>query len=101
MSKSFIPSEILERITWTKNGKLPGDPDYIKSISHTPQPCEDCGLIVENRRIQQRFHDSPQKHFRKKCLNCKKFYNPQTKQYDLNSQEVLAFFRKFFCDNDK
>ena len=101
MSKSFIPSEILDRITWSKRGNLQGDPEYVENIAHEPQPCEDCDLLIENRHIQHRLHESPRKHFRRKCLNCKLYYNPETDKYDLTSKDVLAVFRRVFEKSDK
>ena len=101
MQTKFIPQEILDRITWIKQGHLKGDPLHVESIRHEPKPCEDCDRTVENRRVQIRHHTSPQPHFRRKCLNCKLYYNNLTKQYDLESTEVLAFFRTYFCKRDK
>jgi hypothetical protein len=100
MSKDYLPTEILERITWAEK-RCPKDPDQIENIKHDPRPCEDCDLLIENRHIQHRLHESPRRHFRRKCLNCKLYYNPETDKYDLTSKDVLAVFRRVFEKSDK
>ena len=61
-------------------------------IKHTPKPCEDCGDWVKNRIVNTRRCSSPIIHWRKQCAYCKKFQNPDTGEYSMNtSNEVTNY----------
>ena len=82
-----IPKELLDRITWAKK-KQPGDPDRVESIDYNPQTCEDCGTVVNCRRLTYHKVHRPTEHWRICCKACGKYKDPRTGKYELTSNEM-------------
>ena len=67
-------------------------------VKTEPKPCEDCGIICENRTVTIRkyINQNYGDHWRKSCNECKRAYNPVTKCYDLEGYQVIGdFFRRY------
>jgi len=85
-----IPKEILDRIEWTTQDD---STRKIKSIApHTP--CEDCGELVEDRRVRMSVNRSKgyHPHIKYHCKVCDRYRNPTTGVYDMTFGEVLAHY---------
>jgi len=66
-------------------------PEY--KIIHKPKPCEDCGTIVTNRILNTRLNKAPFTHYKRQCSICKKYENPETGKFDLNSSQIQYYYR--------
>ena len=101
----------VEQITkYDENGK---DMTYFISVNdnvtlpielkalNVVRDCEDCGKrSVNNRVVSIRLVSQPVPHKRKYCNHCKKFFNPETQQFDLHAVSKSHFLNKF-PKNDK
>jgi len=94
-----IPRNILARLVF-QEGHLQNE-ERVKSIVHEPNPCEYCGQMVEDRREIFRQYQSPVPHWRKRCVTCGLFWNPDTEKFDLTAHDSLAFFRTKYTRKDK
>jgi hypothetical protein len=91
-----LPKDIADRITWQK-GALEQDSFRVKKIKHEPKPCEDCGKLVEDRRI--RISVSKESHVRQghckhHCQSCKLYKNPITGEFDMTFHQIHTHFYK-------
>ena len=89
-----IPKEIMDRLEWKKSLVEQDDP-VIKSIRHDPKPCEDCGKIVEDRRIRSSVnYGSATKiaHIKHQCKSCGFYRNPTNGVYEWTFQEINSHF---------
>ncbi len=68
----------------------------IKKLKTKPKQCEDCGKLVEDRRVHTSLYQNPQQHWRSRCHPCNMTLNPTTGQYDLNNKAVQTFFIQHF-----
>lgn len=90
-----MPKEIQDRIIWKKRIH-PGDNLEIKQIIHHPQPCEDCGQTVVNRRVKMSVSQSKTHaaHIKTHCTACKKYKNPVSGKFDCSLYEVITHFKR-------
>ncbi len=73
----------------------------LKKFKSEAKPCElGCGKQIKNQVIEQRLHDIPHPHWRKKCANCKKYQAPDGTIIE-NSTHVHAYFLKYFNNINK
>ena len=87
-----VPPEILERITWNTRDS---DTPKVKSIQHEPKPCDDCGIIATDRRVnitvnQGSAHTLP--HVKIKCQNCGLYRSPKTGIFEMNYPQIQVHF---------
>lgn len=90
-----IPKDIAERIIWN-NRVNAADPDpfpRIKEIRAIAKPCEDCGEIIEFRRIDYKLNRKPRPHWKKTCSVCSKIQNPESGKFDMTVRELASFMR--------
>jgi len=97
-----IPLDILERI---KFSKLKRDleepfPTPIGLKPHTA-PCEDCGEIVTDRKVELKVHQHPKPHWRSRCKACRLTKNPDTGCYDMCDSAASVFFNRRCKQSDK
>lgn len=82
-----IPKDILERLVF-KTSKEEGDDasqyPSLKTITHPMVPCEDCDLMVSDRRIDYKRNVKPIPHWKQTCRNCGMIQHPDTKEYTLD-----------------
>lgn len=64
------------------------------TVVKQPQPCDDCERVVQDRRVEIKQYDFPFKHWRRRCLACCRFYNPETEQFDLNNMAAVNFWNR-------
>jgi len=57
----------------------------IAKIRPITKPCDDCGEIVTNRRVEIKVYDNPYPHWRKNCVTCKMTEHPLTGRFDTPS----------------
>ena len=89
-----IPTEILERIEWQR-GHHNGDPLRVKKVKHQARPCEDCGKLVEDRRIRisvSKESHVRQAHCKHHCQSCKLYKNPTTGEFDMTFHQIHTHF---------
>lgn len=80
----------------------PNIPPEIKTVKHTPLPCEDCGRICEGRRVEHRLLISPERHWRSRCDACGLTKDPNTGKYDLKyNRNIQDAYKKFFNRKSK
>ena len=94
--KELIPKEILDRITWKHDAKMPRSPKAIKKLEYDPKPCEDCGQTVVDRRIRISIAQNNQTvpHQKRQCQVCKLYKNPTTGKFDCTFQDINNHFQK-------
>ena len=69
----------------------------VKELYHTPSMCEDCGVWCDTQRVvEMKYLQTPEPHWRSTCKYCKKAKNPETKKFDIEKQDINAFFRLYF-----
>jgi hypothetical protein len=73
----------------------------IKQLKHQPRVCEDCRLVVENRVVSKRVHQYPQRHWRESCEPCHKTLNPETGQFDIDTDKSQSVFTSYFNKQNK
>jgi len=93
-----IPRNILDRLEWDTRRE---HKDQVKRIKPIETNCEYCGITVTDRREQIRQYTSPARHWRKRCLSCNLYWNPETEKFDLTAYDSLAFFRNYINKMDK
>jgi hypothetical protein len=93
-----IPREILDRLEYDTRKERE---DVIVRIKPIETDCEYCGQTVQGREETIRKHQTPTPHWRKRCITCGLYWNPETLKYDLDSIQVLAFFRSKYTTKAK
>ena len=73
----------------------------IKKIIPIIKSCEDCGLKVENRMVTKRLYTFPHNHWRTNCENCRKTRNPETGEFDVDTDRSQSVFIGYFNRQDK
>lgn len=73
----------------------------IKKFKPIVKPCEDCGLIVKDRRIQMTMYSYPKPHWRSNCVQCRKTQDPETKKFTVPTQSAQPFFTSYLNKRDK
>jgi len=61
-------------------------------VKHKPVPCEDCGKIVEGRRVEAKLCVTGHPHWRKTCKACELTINPYTGVYDVPSHQIQQVY---------
>lgn len=88
-----IPKEILDLLEdWPEQGEKP-------KFKPQQEVCEDCNLVVENRRVDLWISPEGKKHFahwKYKCSTCKLYKNPNTGKFDLNHKDAHQVFKTFY-----
>lgn len=87
-----IPIEILERLEFKKpHGNRESDEDThfppITKIHHETRKCEDCALMVSDRRIDLKLNIKPFPHWKTTCRNCGMIKHPITNDFTLDQNE--------------
>jgi hypothetical protein len=77
-------------------------PVEIKKLKPITSICEDCGVVVENRRkhfkkTQNRFGTQ----WRESCYTCKKHKNPNTDKFDMTATEAVAVWKEYLIKNSQ
>lgn len=71
----------------------------LKEILYEPYPCEDCGKILEQRRVvEQRIS---QNKVSTKCMVCKQFKNPITGEFDCDIYQKNAILQRLKSKKNK
>jgi hypothetical protein len=65
------------------------------------KPCEDCGLVVENRIVSHKIYSFPHAHWRTNCENCRRTKNPETGKFDVDFKNSQSVFISFFSNRNK
>lgn len=65
------------------------------------KPCEDCGLVVENRVVSHKIYSFPHAHWRTNCENCRRTKNPETGKFDVDFKQSQSVFISFFSNRNK
>lgn len=92
-----IPEEIYKRLHFEKVRPHSEDPDpfpAVVKIDPIAKQCEDCDLVVEDRRIDVILSENPVRHWRRKCVNCNLFKNPDSGIYDLTTNQIINHYRQ-------
>jgi hypothetical protein len=97
---TIIPDWLLARLKF----KAPKEDDEaafppLEKICYKDYPCGDCGKMLEQQRIVEiRLLNKPNKHWQYSCKSCGKYRNPETGEYCLTNQQLRA---KFYRPNSK
>lgn len=89
-----IPLEILDKLEFkTFANEEAAGPQLVK-VHHEAKPCEDCGKIVENRRLRLSVNRSSLSthHIKYQCQNCKLYKNPTTGVFDMTFKDINRHF---------
>lgn len=86
-------SEDLEDMPFVRDGRNTTLSPQILAIKREPRPCEDCGIIVQERVIEQKVYTTGGAHWRKRCSACNKVQNPDTGLYDIPAHRAHVFFK--------
>ena len=92
-----IPLEILQQLTVETD-------DYgVTSVELAPikKQCEDCGNMVRNRSVQNKWHKNPVPHWRKKCNACKLWSHPEENTFDMTNVDLHRFLLAKYNNLDK
>jgi hypothetical protein len=73
----------------------------VKRLKPIVKPCEDCGEVVKDRRVQSTMYSYPKAHWRKNCVQCRKTQDPETKQFTIPTQSAQLYFTAFLKKQDK
>jgi hypothetical protein len=65
----------------------------VLAIRHEDKPCEDCGIVGKDRRIECKIYSTGGDHWRKRCTQCNNVYNPDTGKFDLDSRTAHFYFK--------
>ena len=102
--KDIIPKELQDRLIFGMPSRSgPGEesnatmPPELKEIVYPEVECEDCGALVQNRRINIKKNFQPVAYWRKECSICKQCEHPFTQEYTINNAELRALFRSLHC----
>lgn len=83
----------LELVTERRSYPLAGDPRHYRYRETDKKPCDDCGKLVLDRRIESRKVFSPCVHWKNKCVACDKIRNPRTGEWDLEPHTSHYHFK--------
>ena len=68
-------------------------PPIVTRVRIQAVTCEDCGKFCENgRQKEKKIYTTGQRHWREKCVTCRKFRNPATGEYCISEQQSSTFF---------
>lgn len=91
----FIPKKIRDRILW-RTTKFDSNILTVKKILHDAIPCEECGIIVTDRRealtVSCSVNHHP--HIKTKCLSCGLYKNPVTGVFDMDFYHANIHYLK-------
>ena len=90
-----VPKDVNDKLKWrTTLRDEPLQFPYVEDIIHDIKPCEDCGLVVSDRRLSIRKMKKTTRqpaHWRNYCETCKLYQHPITKQFTItNTNEIIA-----------
>ena len=106
-----LPKHILDVVKLTPS-RLEGE-DPKLTVVHEYKPCEDCGLVIKNRRIDARLQKdfapnnqvsdraSIPKHWSLTCRNCNMKRNLDTGKYDIPVNKYRSYLKERNCKTDK
>lgn len=87
--------ELKNRLVWSKPPKsCELEPPYIQQILYEPYPCEDCGKILDDKRVIQHTFNTTNGIWTKRCEVCKFHQNPDTGAYDCTAIERNAILAR-------
>jgi hypothetical protein len=106
MKKPNYPAELLELIVLAKprtagpdNGIINDTiAECIVEIKHPEKPCEDCGKVVADRRLNIKKNVQPVFYWKKQCSVCNLCEHPITKEYSLTQQELRSTVCKLYIE---
>lgn len=64
----------------------------IIKLKNTRRPCDDCGNIVDNRRVERRLYTSFRPHWREECMSCHR-YRDANGLFTMNAVQIQNYFR--------
>lgn len=83
--------KLKSRLVFTQPPKgLEAELPIIKEILYDPYPCEDCGRILEEKRVVEQTFNRTNGVWTKRCTVCKFHENPDTGVYDCTLHERNA-----------
>lgn len=110
MEQKKFQERLNDVVYWTNNAEKGPDADepndtrpirVTKLKPHT-EICEDCGVVVENRRKHYKLSDNRfGKQWRESCATCKKHKNPFTGEFDMTAVEAVGIWREFLIKNNQ
>lgn len=56
--------------------------------------CDDCGLVVKDRRTERRVCTFPELHWRETCATCHKTRHPISNEFTLDSRQAVNVYRE-------
>lgn len=82
-----------EDMPFVRNGYNLTRSPQVLAIKHEAKPCEDCGIIVQGRVIEQKIYTTGGAHWRRRCSHCNKIQNPDTGKFDIPSHLAHTYFK--------
>ena len=73
----------------------------VKRLKPIVKPCEDCGVVVKDRRVHTSLYAYPRPHWRSNCVQCRKTQDPITKQFTLPTVGAQVYFTAYLNKLDK
>lgn len=96
MSDEAVEEYYERLVRWRESQPNELVPPEIVKLKPPVNPCEDCGeQLSEHRRIECRKYDSHGGHWRSRCVNCNRWQNPLTKEFDISQGASHQFFSSF------
>lgn len=85
--------EIVEEEIIYKDGINTSRNPIVLAVKYPDKPCEACGLIGQDRRIECKIYHTGGAHWRQRCSQCNKVLNPDTGCFDLDPGYAHIYFR--------
>ena len=71
-------------------------PLAVKRLKIQACQCEDCGQICETgRKTEYKHYKTPASHWRKRCVTCNRWRNPETGEYDLTAATSVYHYNQW------
>lgn len=101
--KEKISPDVERRLVFAApDKKEPAAPPALKKIIYGPYACEDCGVILEEKRVVNLTRArQPSPHWSVSCSVCKKWQNPVTGEFNLTNVEKNAILTRLKSKRNK
>lgn len=65
-------------------------------LAHQPQQCQDCDLMVENRKLRITYSHNANSipHRKVRCDQCKRYLNPDSGLFEYSQSDIAHHFKR-------